>query len=79
MLILTRKVDERIMIGDNIEIAVVDVKGDQVKLGISAPRNIKVYRKEVYAAIQQENLAAADADPNRMPSLPGLVSKKATE
>ncbi|MFO7729585.1 MAG: carbon storage regulator CsrA [Spirochaetia bacterium] len=59
MLILSRKKDESIMIGDQIEISVVDIKGDQIKLGIKAPRNIKVYRQEVFTAIQQENQAAA--------------------
>lgn len=49
------------MIGDNIEVSVVDIKGDQIKLGIKAPRDIKVYRREVFTAIQNENLAAAKA------------------
>lgn len=61
MLILSRKKDESIMIGDNIEISVVDIKGDQIKLGIKAPRDIKVYRREVFTAIQKENQAAAKA------------------
>lgn len=61
MLILARKVNERIMIGDQIEISIVDIKGDQVKLGISAPRNVKVFRHEVYEAIQEENRAAAQS------------------
>jgi carbon storage regulator len=59
MLILSRKTHESIMIGDQIEISVVDIKGDQVKLGIDAPRNVKVFRQEVYQAIQLENRAAA--------------------
>lgn len=59
MLILSRKKDESIMIGDEIEVSVVDIKGDQVKLGIKAPRDIKVYRQEVFTAIQRENLAAS--------------------
>ena len=59
MLILSRKQNESIMIGDSIEVTVVDIKGDQVKLGIKAPREISVYRLEVYEAIQRENLAAA--------------------
>lgn len=61
MLILSRKTNESIMIGDQIEISVVDIKGDQVKLGIQAPRSVKVYRQEVYRAIQMENRAAAQA------------------
>ncbi len=59
MLILTRKLNESITIGDSIEVSVIEIKGDQVKLGINAPREIKVYRKEVYIAIQEENRAAA--------------------
>ena len=59
MLILSRKKDESIVIGDNIIISIVDIKGDQVKLGINAPHDVKVFRQEVYAAIQEENKAAA--------------------
>jgi len=59
MLILSRKKDESIMIGEQIEISVVDIKGDQIKLGIKAPRDIKVYRQEVFVEIQKENQAAA--------------------
>lgn len=59
MLILSRKKDESIIIGDNITISVVDIKGDQVKLGIAAPNDVKVFRQEVYKAIQEENKAAA--------------------
>lgn len=59
MLVLTRKRDESIMIGDDIKITVVDVRGDQVKLGIDAPRHIPVHREEVYKEIQEENRRAA--------------------
>ena len=55
MLVLTRKLNESIMIGDEVKITVVDVRGDQVKLGISAPRQIAVHREEVYLEIQREN------------------------
>ncbi|NMB19583.1 MAG: carbon storage regulator CsrA [Firmicutes bacterium] len=58
MLVLTRKVDQSIMIGDNIRIVVVDVRGDQVKIGIDAPRDILVHRHEVYEDIQAENQRA---------------------
>ncbi len=60
MLVLSRQRDESIMIGDNVEITVVDIRGDKVRLGISAPSNVSVHRKEVYEAIQRENLKAAD-------------------
>jgi len=58
MLILTRKVNEAIMIGDQIEIMVVEVSGDQVRIGINAPRDIPVYREEVYDSIRRENVNA---------------------
>ncbi|MFC2076561.1 carbon storage regulator CsrA [candidate division KSB1 bacterium] len=61
MLVLSRRINEHIMIGDEIEITVVDVKKDLVRIGISAPRTITVHRKEVYEAIQAENLAAAQS------------------
>ena len=54
MLVLSRTKDESIMIGDDIEIVIVDVRGDKVRLGITAPRDISVHRKEVYEAIQKE-------------------------
>lgn len=76
MLILARKSNERIMIGDDIEIAVVEIRGDQVKLGIVAPESVKVYRREVFDAIQEENRAAARALPGDLSGLSGLVPKK---
>ncbi len=60
MLVLSRQKEETIMIGDNIEITVVDIRGDKVRLGITAPQNIPVHRKEVYDAIKQENKQAAN-------------------
>jgi len=54
MLVLSRQKDESIMIGDNVEITIVDVRGDKVRLGITAPREIPVHRMEVYEAIQRE-------------------------
>ncbi len=59
MLVLSRQRDESIIIGDNIVITIVDVRGDKVKLGIEAPREISVHRQEVYEAIQRENRQAA--------------------
>ena len=54
MLVLTRQKDESIMVGDNVEITIVDVRGDKVRLGITAPKEIPVHRMEVYEAIQRE-------------------------
>ena len=59
MLVLSRQRDETIMIGDDIEITVVDIRGDKVRLGITAPTRIAVHRKEVYDAIRAENQRAA--------------------
>jgi len=59
MLVLSRQRDETIMIGDEIEITVVDIRGDKVRLGINAPRQVDVHRKEVYEAIKRENAEAS--------------------
>jgi carbon storage regulator len=59
MLVLSRQRDESIIIGDNIVITIVDVRGDKVRLGIDAPREVSVHRREVYEAIQRENQQAA--------------------
>ena len=58
MLILSRKIDEKIKIGNDITITLIDVHGDQVKIGVEAPKHVKVFRQEVYNAIQNENNAA---------------------
>jgi carbon storage regulator len=63
MLVLSRQRDESIIIGDNVVVTVVDVRGDKVRLGIQAPREIPVHRREVYEAIQRENQQAAQIDP----------------
>jgi len=59
MLVLSRKERESIMIGENIEISIMDIKGDCVKIGINAPSNVKIYRKEIYEEIQKANREAA--------------------
>jgi carbon storage regulator len=68
MLVLSRQRDETIMIGDEIEITVVDIRGDKIRLGISAPARIAVHRKEVYEAIGRENREAAVAAAGAVPS-----------
>lgn len=62
MLALTRKKGEALVINNNIEITVLEIRGDQIKIGISAPKDVPIYRKEVYLQIQQENEAAISAD-----------------
>jgi carbon storage regulator len=73
MLVLSRQRDETIMIGDNIEVTVVDIRGDKVRLGINAPKEISVHRKEVYDAIRRENRAAAQVKPEDLSGL-GKIS-----
>lgn len=58
MLVLTRKIGESIQIGEDIEITISSIKGDQVKIGINAPKNIEIHRKEIYIEIQKENKEA---------------------
>ncbi len=58
MLILSRKIDQKIQIGENIVLTIIDVKGEQVKIGVEAPNDVKIYRQEVFQAIQSENKAA---------------------
>lgn len=70
MLALTRKKGESIIIGDNVEVVVISVAGEQVKLGIMAPKNVLVYRKEIYRQIQDENKKAAS------PNVKGLSELK---
>jgi carbon storage regulator len=69
VLVLSRQRDETIMIGDEIEVTVVDIRGDKVRLGISAPKEISVHRKEVYDAIRRENRAAAQVKPEDLAGL----------
>lgn len=62
MLALTRKKGESLVVNNNIEITVLEIRGDQVKIGISAPKEVPIYRKEVYLQIQNENKAALNID-----------------
>jgi carbon storage regulator len=68
MLVLSRQRDESIMIGDDVEITIVDVRGDKVRLGITAPKSIPVHRREIYDAIQREKAQKADG---QAPAAPG--------
>ena len=71
MLVLSRQRDQTIMIGDDVEITVVDIRGDKVRLGINAPSEIPVHRKEVYEAIKRENRAAAGVKPDDIAKVAG--------
>ena len=78
MLVLSRQRDESIIIGDNIEITVVDIRGEQVRLGINCPYHIPVHRKEVYEAILREKQAAAAVQEQAL-KLADLVPKNDTD
>lgn len=76
MLVLARRINESIMIGDEIEIVVVEIKGDQIRLGIRAPRSVSVHRAEVYKEIQEQNKEAAKTTPQSLEGLGKLLKKK---
>ena len=72
MLVLTRKPDQSIIIGSDIEITVLEVRGEQVRLGIRAPRTVTVHRKEVFEQIRQENIEAKNSS-NDLPDITELI------
>jgi carbon storage regulator len=76
MLVLARKLNQSIMISDNIEVMILDIQGEQVKLGIKAPKNVKVFRKEIYESIQQENIEALKSQSQKMEDISKLFKKK---
>ena len=79
MLILTRKLGERITIGDDITITLLEIKGTQIKLGIEAPKSISIHRQEIYERIMRENLESSDvgeSDLSRATSLFRSISSK---
>ena len=70
MLVLTRKANQSIMIGDSIEVSVLSVMGEKVRLGIQAPRDVPVFRKEVFVEIQQQNVEAAESSKDALDQPP---------
>ena len=75
MLILTRKTNEKIKIGNEITLSIIEIKGEQVKIGVEAPKEVKVFRQEVFNAIQNENRAAATSQES-IGALSDLFQKK---
>ncbi|MBM7618365.1 carbon storage regulator [Bacillus tianshenii] len=75
MLVLTRKKDEAIKIGDDIEIKVIGISGDQVKIGIEAPKHVEIHRKEIYLSIQEENNAASHSSLDLLQALSQQMKK----
>jgi carbon storage regulator len=67
VLVLTRKLHQSIIIGDEIEVVVLEVRGEQVRLGIRAPKNVTVHRKEIYEQILEENKSSSDVRPEDVP------------
>lgn len=76
MLVLSRKLNESIQIGNDIEITVIAVEGEQVKIGIKAPKHVDIHRKEIYLSIQEENNKAANASVDALRKLLGAAGKK---
>lgn len=77
MLVLSRKINQSIIIGDNIEIMLIDIRGDQIKLGINAPKNVKIFRKEVYEEIENQNLESyKEATADKINILTSFVKNK---
>lgn len=76
MLVLTRAVNETIVIGDQIEITIIDIKGGKVRIGIQAPASVSVHRKELYQAIQESNREAARSGPPSLEALQKRVDEK---
>ncbi|MGC9327984.1 MAG: carbon storage regulator CsrA [Candidatus Hinthialibacter sp.] len=76
MLVLTRKRDESIIIGDDVEITIVDIKGEKVKIGVSAPKTLSIHRKEIYEAIQEENKAAVNTQAQNLSALIHVIQKR---
>jgi len=67
MLIITRRPGEKLMVGDDVVIEVIEVSGSSVRIGIAAPKSIPVYREEIYTAVKEENTAAAASDAAQLP------------
>ena len=76
MLVLSRKRDESIIIGDDVVITVVDIKGEQVKIGVTAPQTVSIHRKEVYEAIQEENKQASKIKAQNLSGLVNVIQKR---
>lgn len=76
MLVLTRKLNESIMIGNDIEITILAIEGEKIKLGINAPKQIEIHRKEIYLSIQQENNQALNTETKTLTSLSEFFRKK---
>jgi carbon storage regulator len=75
MLILTRRTGERVVIGDDVLVTVMEISGSTVRLGIAAPEGISIYREEIWLAVKEENRAAAAADVSALPPVPAIPAE----
>ena len=75
MLVLTRKRNQSIVVNDNIEVTIIDIQGDQVRVGINAPKDVKVFRKEVYVEMMEENQRAAEVQVQALDILKTAINK----
>ena len=75
MLVLTRKRNQSIVVNDNIELTIIDIQGDQVRLGINAPKDVKVFRKEVYVEMTEENQRASNVQMDALNMLKNAIKK----
>jgi carbon storage regulator len=75
MLVLTRKPDQSIMVGSDIEITILEVRGEQVRIGIRAPKTVTIHRKEVFEQIGEENRSAAASTPDQLADITELLQK----
>ena len=76
MLVLTRKRNQSIIVNDNIELTIIDIQGDQVRVGINAPKDVKVFRKEVYVEMTQENKEASNVTMDALSILKNAIMKQ---
>lgn len=76
MLVLTRKRNQSIIVNDNIELTIIDIQGDQVRVGINAPKDVKVFRKEVYVEMTQENKEASNVTMDALSILKNAIIKQ---
>jgi len=76
MLVLTRKRNQSIIVNDNIELTIIDIQGDQVRVGINAPKDVKVFRKEVYVEMMEENKKASNVQLDALSILKNAIMKQ---
>ena len=74
MLIITRRAGEKLMIGDDVVVEIMEIVGNQVRIGIQAPQSVRVYREEIWRAVKDENRAAATEAPRSLPATPASAA-----